>query len=130
LDAIPQANRKTFRRFNTSQSRQAQKAPSATLTAISSAAARRRCSRLAAHLDDATDGLAPLIREEIDLPLAPEEARAVDPAGDKNADDLARIYIVEHSCDMSFGHHDCLLFGVDRSAPGDRQGVDGASPSR
>jgi hypothetical protein len=28
------------------------------------------------------------------------------------------------------GHEECLLFGVDRSAPGDRQGVDGASPSR
>jgi hypothetical protein len=27
-------------------------------------------------------------------------------------------------------HHECLLIGVDRSAPGDRQGVDGASPSR
>src|SRR5207245_10884248 len=37
-------------------------------------------------------------------------------------------------CRLGLGHADglrkCLLIGVDRSAPGDRQGVDGASPSR
>jgi transposase len=33
-------------------------------------------------------------------------------------------------CKLGNGHRKRLLIGVDRSAPGDRQGVDGASPSR
>jgi branched-chain amino acid transport system ATP-binding protein len=50
-------------------------------------------------LDEATEGLAPLIREELALPGTLAQKRAVDPGHRKNVDALTRIadrhYIIE-----------------------------------
>src|SRR6266700_2503021 len=53
-------------------------------------------------------------------------------ARDETRVPTATVFVAVHETDLrhAVGVWECLMIGVDRSAPGDRQGVDAASPSR